>query len=152
SEKLYVRKVGLVAFLNDKKDFPIESWGINDMVAGKVRSALSRRYDVRPLTYRKSAFASLESGQSTLAERIRAEVLPQGLDAYLVVVSGDAQYLGSNQQLHSLGIVEGFGVWFLYALYGITAVDGHDWNFRGHTRAALPGHPKYTDDIKGPYR
>src|SRR5262249_40476839 len=101
SEKLYVRKVGIVAFLNDKKDFPIESWGINDMVAGKVRSALSRRYDVRPLTYRKSAFASLESGQSTLAERIRAEVTPQGLDAYLVVVSGDAQYLGSNQQLYS---------------------------------------------------
>src|SRR5215471_18169600 len=55
--KFSVQKVGITAFTNDLKEIPIDSWGIDEYVAGKTRAMLNRRYDVRPTTHNKAAFA-----------------------------------------------------------------------------------------------
>ena len=53
-DRFYVRKVGLMAFGNDTKEFPIDSWRIDDLVVSKARGLLSKSYDVRAVTYRRA--------------------------------------------------------------------------------------------------
>src|SRR5262245_59514877 len=78
-DKFYVREVGLTVFGNASRDFPIDSWGIDDLMIGRIRTALAPRFDVRPVTYRRAAFANLENRiaigvEQLTAERVRAEV------------------------------------------------------------------------------
>jgi hypothetical protein len=126
-DKFYVRKVGLMAFGNDTKEFPIDSWRVDDLVVSKTRGLLSKSYDVRAVTYRRAAIAAAPISRSGLGDTLRAEVSPQGLDAYLVVTKVAVQYGGTNQSISGLGIVEGpFDHYFIYAILRIVLVDGRE--------------------------
>ena len=138
--KFSVQKVGLTAFTNDLKEIPIDSWGIDEYVAGKTRAMLNRRYDVRPTTHNKAPFAPRRFRAS--ADLVRTDVSPQGLDAYIVIETGSDQYAETNQILHGLGIVEGqrFGpnYYGIFALYRVAIIDGHEFKLIGDTYASLP--------------
>lgn len=128
-----------MAFGNDIKDFPIDSWGIDDLVVRKARSLLNKGFDVRPVTYRRAAIASAPSGWSGLSDTLRAEVSPQ-LDAYIVVTKAAAQYGGTNQLISGLGIVEGpFNHYFIYAIFQVAMVDGRQFSAMARGLASLPG-------------
>src|SRR6266545_2488431 len=72
-----VQKVGITVFGNDQKEFAIDSWKIDDFVIGKVRAALGKRFDVRPVTYQKAAFLApppniFTSANTAVANAVRA--------------------------------------------------------------------------------
>jgi len=134
-----VQKIGMMVFGNDLKTIPISSWGIDDLAAGKVRALLSKRYDVRPVTYQRATIASAKSGRYGIGEAIRPNVSPLGLDAYVVLVGAGTPYGNTNQSLYGLGIVEHAGFqYFLFALYEIVLVDGNDFSFLGLSIASFP--------------
>ena len=50
-DMFHVQKVGITVFGSDFKEFSVASWGIDDMVIGKVRTLLGRRFNVKPVNY-----------------------------------------------------------------------------------------------------
>jgi hypothetical protein len=159
-DKFHVQKYGLTVFGNDLKEFPIDSWGIDDHVAGQVRALLSKRFDVRPVTYRRADVAAPKDIWGGIGATIRAQVSPQGLDAYIVLTSAESQYASTNQSLNGLGIVEhggGAGIfpkhYFLFALYYVSVIDGNQFSPLGLSVASLPEAPSYLMAvIHGPNR
>jgi hypothetical protein len=157
-DKFYARKFGLLVFTHDFKEMPIESWGIDEMMTAKVRTALSPRFDVRPVTYKRAAFAAFPDRSGFLAqyfnpELVRTEVSPQGLDAYLVVVKSERSYGPRNSYGSSNLLVQGLGsasgntdvdpIVFVHAYYNIVLVDGHDFQIKSQGTAEIPGPRKY---------
>src|SRR5262249_18451024 len=147
-DKFYLRKVGFTVFGNESQEIAIESWGIDELMTSKIRTVLAGRFDVRPVKYRRAAFVEAENrfaiGVEPLrGETVRAEVTPQGLDAYLIVTKASAPYGQSNQMLTGLGMVEGFKfgdpIVYEYAYYTISVVDGHDWTLSRGTFATVQG-------------
>jgi hypothetical protein len=128
-DKFTVKKVGLTVFGNDEKDFPIESWVIDEFVVNKVRSALTGRFEVRPIAYQKPAVTANEGNAVKIVESVRAQVAPADLDAYIVVTKAGSQYASTNQGVHGLGILDHSALGtrvVLYALYSVTVVDAHN--------------------------
>ena len=151
-DKFYVRKIGLMAFGNDTKEFPIDSWRVDDLVVSKARGLLSKSYDVRTVTYRRAAIAAAPISRSGLGDTLRAEVSPQGLDAYLVVTKIPVQYGGTNQSISGLGIVEGpFDHYFIYAILRVVLVDGREFSTIAQSIAALPGDKPCNSIIAKPF-
>jgi len=148
-DKFYLRKVGFTVFGNESQDFAADSWGIDELMTSKLHAALADRFEVRPVTYRRAAFVNLENrlaiGVDRLrAETVRAEVSPQGLDAYLVVTKGIGQFGQTNQILLGLGLVEGPTIFkadniYVHAYYALSMVDGHAWTLSSPTYSSLPG-------------
>jgi len=147
-DKFYLRKVGFMVFGNESQEIAIDSWGIDELITAKIRAMLAGRFDVRPVKYRRAAFAEAENrlaiGVEPLrGETVRAEVTPQGLDAYLIVTKASAPYGQTNQMLTGLGMVQGFkfgdSIVYEYAFYTISLVDGHDWTLSRGTFATVPG-------------
>jgi hypothetical protein len=130
-DKFTVKKLGFTVFGNDEKDFPIDAWGIDEFVVNKVRSVLAGRFEVRPFAYKKSAF-DLPNGASSgqIAERVRAQAGSTDVDAYVVVTKIGSTYASTNQGLYGLGIIDHSALGtrvYLYALYAVTVVDGHNF-------------------------
>jgi hypothetical protein len=153
-DTFHVQKIGLTVFGNDLQKFSISSWGIDDLVAGKVRALLGKRYDVRPVTYQKSAIASADEAWGGFGEAIRPHISTQGLDAYIVLRSSGSQYINTNQTLSGFGIVEHIGVhYFLFSLYHIRFVDGRDFSLLDGAGAYLPERaPPFSGAIRGPHQ
>lgn len=130
-------KAGLTGPDTEPRRFAIPSWGLDDMVVQQTSAALSARFQVRPVTYQRSAFAAIS--ESPLApvnlvrgdqfkKLVQAEVSPQGLDAYVVITKARASFGGSTRKLEGVGLLtfsalmESFNQ--LYALYEIRVIDG----------------------------
>lgn len=89
---------------------------------------------------------------------MRAQATATDIDAYIVVSKGGSVYASTNQNLYGLGILEHSGlgsgsrVW-LYALYWITVVDGHNFSVIASSSAfPLDQTVLSFDLIKGPSR
>jgi hypothetical protein len=152
-EMFHVQKIGLVAFLNDLKEFPIGTWGIDDYVTAKVRTLLGKRYDVRPAIYQRDAIAAASEAWGGLGEKVRPYISTQGLDAYLVIRGGRSGYANTNQVLDGFGILDVWDLqYFAFAPYQITLLDGHDFSRLGQSAGVLPAaeSPAYRP-IAGPH-
>src|SRR5262249_32923739 len=82
-DKFYASKIGMLAFGSDFKEMAIGSWGIDEMMTAKIRTALSPRFDVRPVTYKRAAFAAFPDRSGLVAQNfnpevVRTQVSPQG--------------------------------------------------------------------------
>ena len=155
-DKFTVKKVGLTVFGNEQQDFPIDSWGIDPFVINKVRSVLAGRFEVRPFAYQRAAFDTTGNNFSKIADAVRAQATSKDNDAYIVVSKGASQYGGTNQSVYGIGILEhsalGTGVW-IYALYWITVVDGHNFTVVANSSAfPLDQTVLSFEAIKGPSR
>jgi hypothetical protein len=156
-DRFTVKKFGLTVFGNDVIAFPTDSWGIDDHVTSQVRGLLSKRFDVRPVTYRRADVTEENNFWGSTGERIRGRVSPPGLDAYILLTRAESQYSSSNQGLKGLGIVELGGLiskhYVLYALYNVSVIDGNQFSILGRSVASLPDAPSYLmENIHGPNR
>jgi hypothetical protein len=158
-----VRRVGLTVFNNDLKEFPVDAWGIDELIVSRTRGLLARSFDVRPVTYKKAPFAEPASvwNPVSVADKVRAEASPPGLDAYLVVFPAESAYGGTNQIMRGLGIVHGgisdslLSHYYVHATYWVTLVDGHQFATMGNALASMPNEqrgPFGGSFIAGPYR
>ncbi len=160
-DKFYLRTVGLTVFGNESQEIATDSWGIDELITAKVRAALAPRFDVRPVTYRRAAFASFPDRTGILAqyfrpELVRTEVSPQGLDAYVVILKSERQYSRTNQILQGLGMVKSGSLFtqyvHLHAYYGISLVDGRAFNIKSGAISIIPGQHQFMDIMGSPYR
>src|ERR1043166_3274550 len=156
-DKLHLRKVGITVFGNESTEMAIDSWRLDDLIIGKVRAALSGRFDVRAVTYQRAPFAALgEDKEIFFRERrpelVRTGVSPHGLDDYLVITKSRWPYANSNQELLGLGVVESGSTLFgtrvhAYANYALGMVDGRSFTVSDETKAFLPA--RYLSEIGG---
>jgi hypothetical protein len=146
-DTFYARKTGLGFLGNDFKEMPIAAWGIDEMMTAKLRAALSPRFDVRPVTYKRAAFAIFPDRSGFLAQNFRPEVVrevsPQGLDAYLIVVKSERSSGGSSRPMfQGLGSTEGNTdvdpIMFVHAYYNIYLVDGRDFRIKSQAGSHIP--------------
>jgi hypothetical protein len=129
------KTVGFTVFGNDERKVPIdEPLGVDDSVLEQLTQMLGKRYDVRPVTYRKAAVIP-----GDVAKALR-DVSPQGLDAYVVVVPASSGFGNTNQSVSGLGIVDGGSFTSrrqLHALYAVDVFDGHSYELIGAARAPI---------------
>jgi hypothetical protein len=117
------------------------------MMTAKLRAALSTRFDVRPVTYKRAVFAAFPDRSGFLAQNFRPEVVrevsPQGLDAYLIVVKSERSSGGSSRPMfQGLGSTEGNTdvdpIMFVHAYYSIYLVDGRDFQVKSQAGSHIP--------------
>lgn len=145
-DRFYVSTKGVTVFENDQKDYSIAGWGLDDFITAKVRAALNGHFDIRPVKYKKAAFAALAARSREIVDAVRNEVTPQGLDAYIVIVARGNMYGKTDPQ----NLPGGFGIfhekgvfgskYVVHANYEITVIDGHRFESRARRWASLePG-------------
>ena len=139
-DRFTVKKIGITIFGNDQRDFPIDAWKIDDAVTDKVRAVVGKRFEVRPVTYQRSAFFVSENSGRTAADAARSQfAAQQDIDAYIVVTKGTSPYGDSNQYLTGLGIFEGGSLLMrtvsVHTMYWITVIDGHQFTVIGNVPA-----------------
>ena len=159
-DRFQLKKVGMTVLGNDESEFPVAAWGIDDLVAGKVRTLLGRRFDVRPVTYRRSVFTELRRGG--VAAMTREAVTPAAVDAYVVVSSGGSRLGATNQAVTGLGMLEASGGVFssnrflVYALYSVSIIDAREFTSKAVTVALMPGEslvdPMRSTVLRGPHK
>jgi hypothetical protein len=148
-----VQKIGITVFGNDLKQFQIDSWNLDEVAISRARSALSGRFDVRPVTYQKGEVAK-GGACGDLRESLRTVNSPQPLDAYILIKSWGAQYGNSNRRVFGFGILEvGGGLMrnnvIAHAIYNVTLVDGRTFACKDWNAAVLPGN-LFAGNVRGP--
>ncbi|MDI4238290.1 hypothetical protein OZ411_36370 [Bradyrhizobium sp. Arg237L] len=129
---------GLTGRADGDQSFPIDSWGLDDMIVQQATAALGKRFQVQPVTYNRSAFAKLETESivthvnlvrsDPIKKLVRAEVSPQGLDAYVVITKAKASSSGSGRKIEGVGFIT-YGTVMapysrIHALYEVRVIDG----------------------------
>ena len=150
-DTLTVTKAGLSGPGNGQRVYPIESWGIDDLIVSRASALLSRRFQPRPVTYRRTAFAALERSnpvvvvnllrKDRIGDLVRTEASPQGLDAYVVITKGTSMYGNGGRSVGGIGITNHSALLKSYnqihALYVVTVIDGHKFSVL-EKRSAAP--------------
>jgi hypothetical protein len=137
-DEITFAKGGLTGLDNRSRSFPIGSWDLDTMIVQQVTAALSGRFQVQPVTYRKDAFAVTENGSLDAPVRlirsdpfkkfVQTEVSPQGLDAYIVISKARSNLGSGGRKVQGLGLIT-YGTVLasynqIHALYEIRVVDG----------------------------
>jgi hypothetical protein len=172
-DQLTFAKGGLTGLDNSSQSFPIGSWGLDDLIVQQATAALSGRFQVQPVTYKRSAFATIEKDspvapvnlvrRDPFKKLVQTEVSPQGLDAYIVITKAKANFGGSGRKVEGIGFVT-YGTVLesynqIHALYEIRVIDGKTFEII-EKRAAppldnaaqvrLPGPSRQVDDSYSP--
>jgi hypothetical protein len=129
-----VQTIGVMAFGNDLKEVPIESWGLDDLVVARVRAAAGTGVAVRRIAYPANAFAPFDHPPSRLfrdAEKdlksvVQAIAGAAGCERYVVVVKDTNADRLTNQSFTGIGIFSrAGGDVHLFALTALSVFDGH---------------------------
>jgi hypothetical protein len=166
-DQFTLARAGLTGLDNSSRSFPISSWGLDDLIIQQTTAALSGRFQVKPVSYQRAVFASIEESPIKAVELVRGdpfkklvktEISPQGLDAYIVITKAQVN-LGGGRKVEGMGIVtyravlESYSQ--LYALYEIRIVDGKTFDMIEKMAAApldnaanvrLPGPSRLVDE------
>jgi hypothetical protein len=160
-DSINLQKIGITVFGNELNKVPVDSWQIDNLVVSKISAYLSKSWSVRPISYPKGAFATLEQDHgifynrdAELTEIIRRVTSSTKCDHYVVVLKGSSGYGTSNQSLHGLGVLEvGAPIMItdmLFALYVIKVYDGQTFAVLGQQQATLD--ENHFSSIHGPFR
>jgi hypothetical protein len=136
-DEITFAKGGLTGLNNRSQSFPIAAWGLDDLIVQQATTALSRRFQVQPVSYNRAAFAAIKDSPIAPANLVRgdpfkklvqAEVSPQGLDAYIVIARARSNFGTSTRKLEGIGFVT-YGTMMesydqIHALYEIRVFDG----------------------------
>ena len=93
-DRFVVQTIGFMAFGNDLKEVPIESWGLDDLVVARVRAAAGAGVAARRIAYPANAFEPYDhpprrlfgDGDKDLKSVVQAIVGAGGCERYVVVV------------------------------------------------------------------
>jgi hypothetical protein len=150
-DTLTLTKAGLTGLeRGEQRVYSIESWGIDDLIASRAASLLSRRFQVQAVTYKRAAFAALERNnpvvvvdllrRDKIKDLVRTEAAPQGLDVYVVITKGTSRYGNGGRYVGGVGMVSHSAVLNSYnqihALYLVTVVDGRTFSVLERRSAA----------------
>jgi hypothetical protein len=129
---------GLTGLDNRSQRFPIASWGLDDLIVRQATAALSGRFQVQPVTYKRAAFAMIEDSPvapvnlvhgDRFKKLVQTEVSPQGLDAYIVITKAKSNFgAGGGRKVEGIGlltygtVMESYNQ--IHALYEIRVFDG----------------------------
>jgi hypothetical protein len=150
-DRFTLARAGLAGAQDDDQRFPIEAWGIDDLIVGRTTALLGKRYQVVPVKYSRAAFADVDAGSPIAAvdllrsdpvkQLVRTDITPQGLDAYLVVTKATSTSGTRGRKVAGLGIVSGQTLSDssirIHALYRVRLVGGREFDVRDN-RSASP--------------
>jgi hypothetical protein len=137
-DEITFAKGGLTGLDNRSQRFPIGSWGLDDLIVQQITAALSGRFQVQPVTYPREAFAAVEKESvitpvnvirgDPFRKLVQTEVLPQGLDAYIVITKAKSAFGGGGRKLEGIGFLS-YGTVLasynqIHMLYEIRVFDG----------------------------
>jgi hypothetical protein len=137
-DEITVARAGLTGLDNSRRSFPVGSWGLDDLIVQQATAALSGRFQVQPVSYKRTAFARVEK-ESPVApvnfirgdpfkKLVQTEVSPQGLDAYIVITKAKANFGGGGRKVEGIGFVSYDTLLassnHIHALYEIRVIDG----------------------------
>jgi hypothetical protein len=169
-DTLTLTKAGLTGFKDNEQSFPIEPWGVDDLIVSRASERLSRHFSVQPVTYKRAAFAELEQdhpfgvlnvlnpllrGDARIADLVRANATPQGLDAYVVVTKAQSPHGSRGRKVTGIGIISNAALLNTYtqvhALYVVRVIDGHSFKMIDK-RSAVPLNNTDMVRLAGPTR
>jgi hypothetical protein len=112
----------------------IEPWRIDDVVFGKITSALGKRVTLKRVSFPTGSFALLEQDHSPfynpvedIGAILRKITTSTKCSQYLVVVKTYLVLQDSHQRIDGLGI-ERVGRYFLHALFTVHLYDGQNFS------------------------
>ena len=131
-DSLVATKLGFTIFNNEQNKFPIEGWHIDDIVFGKIASALGKRTNVKRISVPRGSFAVLEQDHGpfyssdqdvrAILHRITASTK---CSQYIAVVKTNLQFK-AGQRIDGLGIQASGGQYFAWALFTMELYDGRN--------------------------
>ena len=135
-DRFAVQTIGLTAFGNDLKEVPIESWALDDLVVARVRAAAGARFAARRIAYPANAFEPFDNPPSRLFRNaskdlkgdVQAIAATGGCERYVVVIEGVGQWVGTNQLLEGIGMVNRGTYTYLFADTTLFVFDGHTFD------------------------
>jgi hypothetical protein len=161
-DQMTFEKAGVTGLDNRRQSFPIESWGLDDLIVKQATAALSGRFQVQPVSYQRAAFAIVEKDSpltpvnllhDPFKKLVQAEVSPQGLDAYVVITKAKANFGAGGRRVEGIGLVS-YGTLLesanqIHALYEIRVIDGKTFDVI-EKRAAAPLDTAQVARLAGP--
>lgn len=142
-DQFHLTTIGHVIFQYQDRIESVPTWDLDGFVLDQFDLQLSKRYDVRPVTADKAAFAPgvvyypmttnvfAANSLPSPIEAIRKSASPQELDAYFIVTPSDVVYGTTKQTVSGLGLVKGIAAFFsrkyyVHATYRVLVIDGHN--------------------------
>jgi hypothetical protein len=150
-DQFTLAKAGLTGLNNGSRSLSIASWGLDDLIVQQVTDALNIRFQVQPVSYPRTTFATIQESAITAVNLVRddpfkklvqTEVSPQGLDAYIVITKARAYFGAGNRKVEGVGLItystvlESFGL--IHALYEIRVFDGKTFDIIEKLAAGPP--------------
>ena len=129
-----VQTIGVMAFGNDLKEVPVESWGLDDLVVARVRAAAGTSVAVRRIAYAANAFEPYDhpprrlfgDADKDLKSVVQAIVGAGGCERYVVVVKDTNADRLTNQTFTGIGVYSrAGGDIHLFALAALIVFDGY---------------------------
>ena len=164
-DELTLTPSGLTGANGAERAFSIEPWGIDDLIISRASAALSARFQVRPVSYRRAAFAARDRTSpiavanllrgDPVKQLVRTEVPAPGVDVLVVVTKASSPYGSRGAPVRGVGIVNKVAVLgssaVLHALYMIRVIDAHSFEVTGR-KSAAPFDGTSTIRLPGPSR
>ncbi|CCD92867.1 conserved hypothetical protein [Bradyrhizobium sp. ORS 375] len=148
ADRFMVRKIGFTAFDSETFVAPVESWGLDDLIAARVRAAAGAGVTVLRLSYPKGAFDPFYDPPSRpapppgrqLTEIVRRIAGSTKCRRYVVITASHAAYSSTNTTP-----ISGVGVYqasltkktYLYAHLFVTVFDGDSFAIRPNPYATF---------------
>jgi len=163
-DEITFARAGLTGLDTSRQSFPVGSWGLDDLIVQQATAALSGRFQVQPVSYKRAAFAMIKDSPVAPVNFIRGdpfkklvetEVSPQGLDAYIVITKAKANFGGGGRKVEGIGFVS-YGTLLassnhIHALYEIRVIDGKTFDVI-EKMAAPPSDSAEAVKLAGPSR
>jgi hypothetical protein len=141
ADELTITPSGLTGIDSTDRTVSIASWGLDDMVASRINTVLAPRFQVQNLVYQREPFAHSQGHsavpvvdllrEAPVKALVRTQVLPQGLDIYVVVTKATTRFGSRGHIVSGIGIIDGNTLLAryaeAYALYMIWVIDGHSF-------------------------
>jgi hypothetical protein len=135
-ESFQVQKIGLFSF--EDKHVPIDSWGLDDLVVGRVRAAAGARFVVHGIAYPANApkphmslFHDPEDDNKAVVQTIARA---GECERYIVVLKSVSQFATTRYWVEGVGILNApsitdlGGATYLFALTLLYVVDGRTFD------------------------
>jgi hypothetical protein len=108
-----LKKIGITVFGNEYAEVPFDAWGIDDLIAARVRAAAGTGIAVRRIAYAKDAFESYRQPEKRLIRDARENFVAivrqistnSRCARYIVVIGSVGSYPGTNQVLSGVGVL-----------------------------------------------
>ncbi len=159
-DEITFARAGLTGLDTSRQSFPIGSWGLDDLIVQQATAALSGRFQVQPVSYKRAAFAMIEKDSPVAPVNfIRGDPFKKLVETEVA----KANFGGGGRKVEGIGFVS-YGTLLassnhVHALYEIRVIDGKTFDVIEKMAAApldsaepvrLPGPSRLVDESFSP--